>query len=76
MSLNGAGGRQKDAGGESEVTETLQHQVEAFGQSKLGWQELNNLSKLFSDTAWVVCSTDTDLKSWLHTEDKATQEEQ
>ena len=50
MSLNGAGGRQEDAGGESEVTETLQHKVEAFGQSQLGWQDLNNFSKLSSDS--------------------------
>ena len=35
VSLNGAGGRQENTGGESEVTETLQHQVEAGGQSHL-----------------------------------------
>ena len=36
VSLNGGGGRHEDAGGESEVTETLQHQVQAGGQSHLG----------------------------------------
>ena len=35
MPLDGAGGRHEDAGGEGEVTEALQHQVEAGGQGEL-----------------------------------------
>ena len=36
VSLNGGGSRHEDAGGESQMTQTLQHQVEAGGQSHLG----------------------------------------
>ena len=74
MSLDGAGGRHEDAGGESEVTETLQHQVEAGGQpGQLGGQKLEQFYKL----VWHWgCQTGTDLESDLETDDKGTQEEE
>ena len=74
VSLDGAGGRHEDAGGESEVTETLQHQVEAGGQpGQLGGQKLEQFYKL----VWHWgCQTGTDLESDLETDDKGTQEEE